>query len=417
MTGSCKDGPGFMADNCAKSCGFCDLHNREERCAAKNWPRMKLNMTNAISDRELDPLFERIVATYPKVHALSRPPKGPWILQFDDFISEKEIKALLGQTLPNIARSDSQSSYHKGSRTSQHTWCEEQCQSNRQVKRVLNRIQTMTGIDKENYESIQVLRYGVGQRYGTHHDMEGEDTTELFSGPRVLTFFMYFNTVKGGGGTNFPFVQEAQGQGAVSQNPEGIEGLTVTPKRGSAILWANCRNSNLQQALQSTHHQALPVTAGKKFAGNVWIHQRNLQHVSKWGCRGKPDYDAVDRINPPKLVSGEDDGSGSTIGAAASWAGSLLGFGTQAPKVAPKETADDGGGGEGQGEARQLDALREELESLAMPVALLQTLVDMQITTVEQLFQSFTVDQMKTVGMNIGQRNRLVRRSKQRTGL
>ena len=22
----------------------------------------------------------------------------------------------------------------------------------------------------------------VGQRYGTHHDMEGEDTTELFSG-------------------------------------------------------------------------------------------------------------------------------------------------------------------------------------------------------------------------------------------
>ena len=86
--------------------------------------------------------------------------------------------------------------------------------------------------------------------------------------------------------------------------------------------------------------------------------------------------------------------------------------------LAAKETAkDDGGGGEGQGEARQLDALREELESLAMPVALLQTLVDMQITTVEQLFQSFTVDQMKTAGMNIGQRNRLVRRSKQRTGL
>ena len=85
--------------------------------------------------------------------------------------------------------------------------------------------------------------------------------------------------------------------------------------------------------------------------------------------------------------------------------------------LAAKETADDGGGGEGQGEARQLDALREELESLAMPVALLQTLVDMQITTVEQLFQSLTVDQMKTAGMNIGQRNRLVRRSKQRTGL
>lgn len=52
---------------------------------------------------------------------------------------------------------------------------------------------------------------------------------------------MYFNTVKGGGGTNFPFVQEAQGQGAVSQNPEGVRRLLAynTPRPPPRVLFTS----------------------------------------------------------------------------------------------------------------------------------------------------------------------------------
>lgn len=35
-----------------------------------------------------------------------------------------------------------------------------------------------------------------------------------------------------------------------------------------------------------THHAALPVEKGVKFAANHWIHQRDYKTPNVWGCTG-----------------------------------------------------------------------------------------------------------------------------------
>ena len=149
-----------MVENCAKSCGMCDMQDAAERCAPKNWARLNMSMVNTLADGELDALFERIVATHPTVQTLSRPPKGPWILRFEDFLAEKETKALLRQTVEKMARSNGLGEYHENSRTSEHTWCRAQdCQQDPHVQRVLSRVADLTGIESDNFEDMQVLRY------------------------------------------------------------------------------------------------------------------------------------------------------------------------------------------------------------------------------------------------------------------
>jgi len=59
----------------------------------------------------------------------------------------------------------------------------------------------------------------------------------------------------GGGGTDFPRL-----------------GLTVQPKKGSAVLWSSVYNSDPMTSDDRTYHQALPVLDGTKFAMNGWIH-------------------------------------------------------------------------------------------------------------------------------------------------
>jgi 2OG-Fe(II) oxygenase superfamily len=76
-------------------------------------------------------------------------------------------------------------------------------------------------------------------------------------GPRILTFFIYLSDLPegGGGGTDFPKL-----------------GLTVQPKKGSAVLWPSVYNAEPLTADKRTDHQALPVLIGTKFAVNAWIH-------------------------------------------------------------------------------------------------------------------------------------------------
>lgn len=48
------------------------------------------------------------------------------------------------------------------------------------------RIETITGVVQDNYESFQLLKYGPGEEYQRHHDMNPNDN-DLACGPRVLT--------------------------------------------------------------------------------------------------------------------------------------------------------------------------------------------------------------------------------------
>lgn len=84
-----------------------------------------------------------------------------------------------------------------------------------------------------------------------------------------MTFLMYLSDVEEGGETNFPRI-----------------GVKVTPKRGSAILWANALDRNLTERDVGAHHESLAVKRGQKFAANTWIHLYDFDTPFRHGCSG-----------------------------------------------------------------------------------------------------------------------------------
>ena len=56
----------------------------------------------------------------------------------------------------------------------------------------------------ENAESIQVLRYEIGQKYDAHFDYFHDKNNLKRGGHRIATVLMYRTDVKKGGETVFP---------------------------------------------------------------------------------------------------------------------------------------------------------------------------------------------------------------------
>ena len=111
---------------------------------------------------------------------------------------------------------------------------------------------------------FQILRYEPGQFYRQHHDQQTAHWTP--QGVRVYTFFVYLTDVEAGGGTKFNDL-----------------GLVVTPKLGRAILWPSVVAADLLTGEKNTHHEALPVERGIKFAANLWIHLYDFKTPSRSG--------------------------------------------------------------------------------------------------------------------------------------
>jgi prolyl 4-hydroxylase len=116
---------------------------------------------------------------------------------------------------------------------------------------VVEKIEEVTGVPYVNYESFQILHYDVGQHYRTHHDMS-ERQVSLACGPRILTFFLYLSDVEEGGETSFPSLK-----------------LSVTPKKGKALLWPSTLDEDQEKKDSRTNHEAKPVISGVKYAGET----------------------------------------------------------------------------------------------------------------------------------------------------
>lgn len=277
--GECDRNPGWMIVNCPASCNQCEMLDPKKRCD-REAPHMNMNATPTWGPGDLNAMFENIMSA-PEFKqfnptAVLQPPDGPWMVTFDNVVTDDEITALK-TTVGELERStDTGASNEFGEaqklvstgRTSENAWCIGDCYENGMVQRLTSRIENITGVPEINYENFQVLRYQPGQFYRTHHDMSPGDN-ELACGPRILTFFLYLSDVEEGGGTNFPSL-----------------GVTVTPKKGSAVLWPSVKDSDPTKQDIRTRHQALAVDKGVKFAANAWIHLYNYKTPNLWGCTG-----------------------------------------------------------------------------------------------------------------------------------
>ena len=280
----------FMMANCPLACMSCEMMDIDNRC-----PMPDSLQDGDFQNESLDSMFERIVkGDYGSSIVVHSAPDhytsiegritrdedvkldAPWVVTFEDFLSPEEASQLivLGYNEGFIRSTDVGSKKADGSyehtesasRTSENAWCSDDCNDDPIVQKISNRIFNITGIPIPNHENFQILRYEKDQFYESHHDFI-EHQLKRPCGPRMLTFFLYLSDVEEGGGTRFTDLD-----------------ITITPKIGRALLWPSILNNNILEKDFRTHHEALPVIKGTKFAANAWLHLRNFRDWVDRGC-------------------------------------------------------------------------------------------------------------------------------------
>jgi prolyl 4-hydroxylase len=286
--GECDRNPGWMIVNCPQACNSCELLDPRKRC---NHARLNVSADNVWGPGDLDTRFLDILENFKQfgAHAVSRPPQGPWVIVFDNFMTGDEADEMVerGVQLGFKRSTDTGEFNERGevtkkvsqSRTSSNAWCTHACEDHPTVQRLTKRIEDITKVPPANYEQFQLLQYMPGQFYRTHHDM-GTVRRDIAGGHRIMTFFVYLSDVEEGGETHFPRVNDPD---------TGEMGLKVKAKRGQAVLWPSVMNDDPWMKDERTVHAALPVIKGVKYAANHWIHSHDFQIANKWGCTGAFD--------------------------------------------------------------------------------------------------------------------------------
>ena len=177
--------------------------------------------------------------------------RDPWILSFDNFLTSFEADHLLAKAGHKFDRSLAGDGVTPV-RTSSTSWCNvDHCLEDPLVQTIRARISNLTRVPWKNAEHLQVLRYQPGQFYREHHDQNSPRFSAW--GPRLYTFFMYLSDVEEGGETRFTKLN-----------------ISVTPKKGTAILWPSVHSHDPWETESMTYHEAVTVAKGEKYAANFW---------------------------------------------------------------------------------------------------------------------------------------------------
>jgi prolyl 4-hydroxylase len=208
--GECEANEDWMFAECAPACQACHELHIEAKCP------LDPNSKHAWYPGDLDRMFERIlsdpaiVARFePKVWARPTLAPGdtdadavdylidsPWVVTLENFLNASEAKVLIewGGEIGYERSADVGEEEEDGSfgddinddRTSENSWCDDGCAEDPVTVDIMHRMEAITGIPANNSESLQLLRYEVGQFYKVHHDFIGYEVDRL-EGPRVST--------------------------------------------------------------------------------------------------------------------------------------------------------------------------------------------------------------------------------------
>jgi prolyl 4-hydroxylase len=145
------------------------------------------------------------------------------------------------------------------------------------------RTASLIRIPRNHQEPVQVLRYGISEKYSSHHDFfdpksyqSDIETLQLIQNGkrnRFVTVFWYLSTVEEGGETIFP---RAYGQIESSSN-DCNTGLKVKPEIGKVIIFYNMKYDGTTDT--QSLHGACPVINGTKWAANKWVWNEPMSYV------------------------------------------------------------------------------------------------------------------------------------------
>jgi len=289
-----------MITDCAPACQTCDTYEVIETCTPDE-------EENIFEEGDMDLMFRRMVGEQPPLDGIilsdyvpfvhSRPDQppanmtddsnfilGPWVVTLDNFLSNEECDHLIklgqfrGYDRSELENEEEEDEDEEQYRTSENTWCKDECNEDPVVTNILERISNITGIPEDNSEYLQLLKYTEGQFYKTHHDFI-EDSNEDPDGPRLITVFLYLNDVEEGGATRF---------NDLSSNNIGLS-LDIQARKGMALIWPSVEDDPTILD-ERTYHEALPVIKGVKYGANAWLHLRNVKDNH---C----DYDAFSEVS------------------------------------------------------------------------------------------------------------------------
>ena len=290
--GDCDNNPAYMKINCAPVCQSCDYIDFDNRC-----PRDP-NLRDAWGPGDLNRMFERLIENSERynVTVLSRPRVSqvgdfirsqaleeidcPWLVMMDNFLTDEGADRMIqmGSELgfqrslePNGTEADgSYKAAPTPNRTSYEARCLDSCQKDDVTRAIRGSLEEVTGVPQMNIEQYLLLRYEPGQLFRLHHDYNDLGANRP-AGPRILTFFLYLSDVNEGGGTNFPGICNGKN-------------ITVSPKKGRALLWPNVMNANPEEKDPRLQHAGLPVEKGIKFALSTFLYLRNFQAAYEARC-------------------------------------------------------------------------------------------------------------------------------------
>ena len=103
---------------------------------------------------------------------------------------------------------------------------------------------------------FQVISYDKDQEYKDHLDPSFEKNKRYNIKHRFFTVLCYLSDVEEGGETYFPKLD-----------------VTVKPKKGKIIYFQNYDKEGNVNKLST--HRGMPVLKGKKWAFNLWFHDKN----------------------------------------------------------------------------------------------------------------------------------------------
>ncbi len=268
-TDDCSEHPGFMVLNCPVTCGTCHLRSAAVRCSPSF---LNISSEPVLKTHEMNSMFSRL-STTDQFTVISR---EPWVLQIDNFLSDSLVDELLSQVSDwersvesgEIDVTGAGSTITSSTRTSSTFWCNNDCYKTTPSTEINDKIQFALNMPKIHFEPIQLLKYAVGESFVPHHDYSYKELS-LACGPRILTFFLYLSDVEEGGQTHFPDLN-----------------ITITPKKGRAVLWPNTLSRDPSMKDTRMTHEAKAVTKGVKYAANVWVHLKEWERPSLWACTG-----------------------------------------------------------------------------------------------------------------------------------
>ncbi|GIL84045.1 hypothetical protein Vretimale_11080 [Volvox reticuliferus] len=194
----------------------------------------------------------------------------PRVFIYHNFLSDAECRHIKRTAAPMMKRSSvvgqNGSSVLDTIRTSYGTFIRRR--HDPVIERVLHRVAAWTKAPPENQEDLQVLRYGIGQKYGAHMDSLIDDS------PRMATVLLYLHDTEEGGETAFPDssawlnAELADRMGPFSECAKGK--VAFRPKKGDALMFWSIKPDGTHDPLSL--HTGCPVVKGVKWTATSWVH-------------------------------------------------------------------------------------------------------------------------------------------------